>query len=107
MADFQKNIERFAELGVAVVALSVDSEEDAQKMVDRHELTYPVLYGLEAAETMATIGGYINEDPAFLHPSGFVLRPDGTIATLVQSSGPIGRLTADDTISLIEYYKTT
>jgi peroxiredoxin len=88
-----------------VVALSVDSEEDAQKMVDRHTLTFPVLYGLDARETMATIGGYINEEPLFLHPSGFILRPDGTIVLLVQSSGAIGRLVANDTVGLIQHYQ--
>ncbi len=88
-----------------MVALSVDSEEDAQKMVDRHTLTFPVLYGLNARETMATIGGYINEEPLFLHPSGFILRPDGTIVLLVQSSGAIGRLVANDTVGLIQHYQ--
>jgi len=87
------------------VALSVDSEEDAQKMVDRHELTYPVLYGLDAQETMATMGGYVNDEPLYLHPSGFVLRPDATIVLLVQSSGAIGRLVATDTIGLVQYYQ--
>jgi len=85
------------------VALSVDSEEDALKMVDRNKLTYPVLYGLDARETLETIGGYINEDPLFLHPSGFILRPDGTIALLVQSSGAIGRLVANDSVGVIRY----
>ncbi len=88
-----------------MAALSVDSEEDAQKMVDRHKLTYPILHGLDARETMATIGGYINEEPLYLHPSGFILRPDGTIVLLVQSSGAIGRLVANDTISLIQHYQ--
>ncbi len=88
-----------------MVALSVDSEEDAQKMVDRHTLTFPVLYGLNARETMATIGGYINEEPLFLHPSGFILRPNGTIVLLVQSSGAIGRLVANDTVGLIQHYQ--
>jgi len=88
-----------------VAALSVDSEEDAQKMVDRHKLTYPILHGLDARETMATIGGYINEEPLYLHPSGFILRPDGTIVLLVQSSGGIGRLVANDTIGLIQHYQ--
>ena len=87
------------------MALSVDSEEDAQKMVDRHELTYPVLYGLDAQETMATIGGYVNDEPLYLHPSGFVLRPDATIVLLVQSSGAIGRLVATDTIGLVQHYQ--
>ena len=76
-------------------------------MTDRHQLTYPVLYGLDAVDTMATIGGYINEQPPYLHPSGFILRPDGTIVMLVQSSGAIGRLTADDTIGLIRHNQNT
>ena len=88
-----------------MAALSIDSEEDAQKMVDRHKLTYPILHGLDARETMATIGGYINEEPLYLHPSGFILRPDGTIVLLVQSSGAIGRLVANDTIGLIQHYQ--
>ncbi len=105
MADFQENIERFKDVETEIVALSVDSEEDAKKMVDQHSLTYPVLHGLDARETMATIGGYINEQPPYLHPSGFVLRPDRTIVTLVQSSVAIGRLVADDTIRLIQHYQ--
>jgi len=88
-----------------VVALSIDSEDDAQKMTDRHELSYTILYGLDARETVATIGGYVNEDPLYLHPSGFILRPDGTIVLLVQSSGAIGRLTASDALGLIRHYQ--
>ncbi len=105
MADFQRNIERFKEIGTQVVALSVDSEDDAKKMVDHHKLTYPVLYGLNPREIAATIGGYINEEPPYLHPSGFILRPNGTIVLLVQSSGAIGRLVADDTVGLIQHYQ--
>ena len=74
-------------------------------MVGRHTLTFPVLYGLNAREIMATIGGYINEEPLFLHPSGFILRPNGTIVLLVQSSGAIGRLVANDTVGLIQHYQ--
>jgi peroxiredoxin len=88
-----------------VVALSVDSEEDAKKIVERHTLTYPVLFGLKAREIAATIGGYINEEPLHLHPSGFILRPNGTIVLLVQSSGAIGRLVAADTAGLIQHYQ--
>ena len=74
-------------------------------MVDRHKLTYPVLHRLDAREIMSTIGGYINEEPVYLHPSGFILRPDGTIVLLVQSSGAIGRLVANDTIGLVQHYQ--
>ncbi len=74
-------------------------------MVDHHKLTYSVLYGLNAREIAATIGGYINEEPLYLHPSGFILRPNGTIVLLVQSSGAIGRLVANDTIGLTQHYQ--
>ena len=74
-------------------------------MVEQHGLTYPVLHGLDARETMATIGGYSNAEPPYLHPSGFVLRPDRTIVMLVQTSAAIGCLVADDTIRLIEHYQ--
>ena len=105
MADFQGKIDQFNEIGTQVVTLSVDSEEDAQKTLEDNTLTYPVLYGLDAREMVSTIGAYINEEPLYLHATGFILRPDGTIAVAVYSSGAIGRLTADDTVRLIRHYQ--
>jgi len=105
LADFQGKIEKFNEIGTQVVALSVDSEEDAQKTSERHTLTHPVLYGLDARPMAATIGTYINEEPLYIHATGFILRPDGSIALAVYSSGAIGRLVADDTVGLIQHYQ--
>jgi peroxiredoxin len=105
LADFQGKIDQFNEIGTQVVTLSVDSEEDAQKTLEDNTLTYPVLYGLDAREMVSTIGAYINEEPLYLHATGFILRPDGTIAVAVYSSGAIGRLVADDTARLIRHYQ--
>ncbi len=105
MADFQGKIEKLGEIDTRVVALSVDSEEDAQKTAERNSLTHPVLYGLDAREMASTIGAYINEEPLYLHATGFLLRSDGTIALAVYSSGAIGRLVADDTVGLIQHYQ--
>ena len=74
-------------------------------MAGRHKLSYPILYGFDAHEIEAIIGGYVNQEPRFLQPSGFIPRPDRTIAMLVQSSSAIGRLVAKDTIGFIKYYK--
>ena len=74
-------------------------------MAAKHTLTYPILYDFDASEVEVIIGGYTNEEPRYLQPSGFILRPDRTIAMLVQSSGAIGRLVAKDTIGFIQYYK--
>jgi peroxiredoxin len=91
------------ELGAEVVALSVDSLEQAQQTVERHRLSFPVLYGLDAHQVAKTIGASINEDPLYLQATDFVLRPDGTVALAVYSSGAIGRLVAADTINFLKY----
>ena len=101
LADYQSKLEQFSKIETQVVALSVDSEEDAQKTVQRHKLIFPVLYELDAREMVATIGAYISEKKPYLHATGFVLRPDKTIELAGYSSGPISRITADDAISMI------
>src|SRR6266581_3606168 len=92
LLDFQRAREQLDELGAQIVALSVDSLEQAQQTVERHRLSFPVLYGLDAHQMVKTIGATINEDPLYLQATGFVLRPNGTVAVAVYSSGAIGRL---------------
>ncbi len=75
-------------------------------MVQRHGLTYPVVYGLDPDEMARTIGGSVSlEAPVRLEPVGIVVRPDGRIAWSVYASGAIGRLTADDTARVMDYYQ--
>jgi len=90
------------ELGAQIVALSVDSLEQAQQPVERHSLSFPVLYGLDAHQVEKTIGASINPDPLYLQATDFVLRPDGTVAVAVYSSSAIGRLVAADTVSYLQ-----
>ncbi len=103
MADFQSGIEKLGGLGTRVVALSVDSEEDARKTVARHKLTFPVLFGLDAQQVAARIGSYLNQNPVFIQPTGVILEPGGTVALVCYSSGPVGRLVAADTAGYIAY----
>ena len=103
LLDFQRAKAQLDELGAEVIALSVDSLEQAQQTVERHKLTFPVLYGLDARAVAKTIGAYMNEDPLYLQATGFLLRPDGTIAVAVHSSSAIGRLVAADTVNYLKY----
>ena len=84
-----------------MVALSVDSEEDAQKTAQRNKLAFPVLYELDAREMVATIGTYISEKKLYFHATGFVLRPDKTIELAAYSNGQISRITGEDANSMI------
>ena len=45
MADFQASLSEFEKRGVLVTGASVDTLEDAQKMIDDGKLTFPVGYG--------------------------------------------------------------
>jgi peroxiredoxin len=103
LLDFQQASQQLSEINTQVVALSVDPLEQAQQTVERQRLSFPVLYGLNAHEIAEKIGASVNADPTYLQATGFVLKPDGTIAVSVYSSGAIGRLVAADTIKFIKY----
>jgi peroxiredoxin len=108
LLDFQRAKAQLNELGAEVVALSVDSLEQAQQTVERHKLSFPVLYGLDARTALGKmIGASMNEDPPYLQATGFVLRPNGTVAVAVYSSSAIGRLVAADTINYLKYLQKT
>ena len=46
-----------------------------------------------------------NERRAILQSTGYVIKPDGTIAVAQYSSGPIGRLVWQDVLGLVQHYK--
>lgn len=104
MADFQEHLRRLQAAGAAVYALSVDSEEDAEKTVSRHDLEYPVCWGLDGEEVAAKIGAYRDPEAGHLQATSFILH-DGRVMHVTYSSGPLGRLQAEHAIGFIEYAK--
>lgn len=102
MADFQKYKSELDELDVRIIALSSASHEDARGTVDKLGLDFPVLYGLDAAATSRLIGcdTGLHEGTPHVQPASFVLDAQGTIVHTVYSSGKVGRLTAEDALTL-------
>ena len=90
LADFQKRLADFDSRNIFLLALSVDSLEDAKKTVDRYKLTLPVAYGVNAQEFSETTGAFYDAKNGFLHATGYVIDPDGKITVAVYSTGPIG-----------------
>lgn len=93
----------FNEKKIKIIGASVDSLEDAQQMIDRLKLTFQMAYGMNARDFAQRTGAFFDDGKGFLHATGFILRPDGKIANAVYSTGPLGRLTAADSLALIEY----
>jgi peroxiredoxin len=102
---FGRAHERLSELGVAIVALSVDDEATTRALVEKHALPFPVGFGADASAVAAATGAFVNEDPLYLQSTGFVLDPDGRVIVSVYSSGAIGRLVPDDVAGLVRYLR--
>ena len=101
MADYQTWLPELKSLGVALIAASVDTIEEARKTVGNQKLIYPVGYGLDYEDISRRTGAFIEHERKILHATGFVLKPDLTIQVAAYSTGPIGRLTPNDVTSLV------
>ncbi len=87
------------------MAASTDPLEKAKETVSEHSLTLAIGYGLPLKETAAALGAFYEERRNILQATGFVLKPDTTIAVSQYSSGPIGRLVWQDILGLVQFYK--
>lgn len=106
LAGFARAKEKLDELGLRVIALSVDNRADAAALVEKHRLNFPVGYGVDADKIAASTGAYVNDAPRYLQSTGFVLDPNGKVITAVYSSGAIGRLVAEDVNGFVRYVKS-
>ena len=105
---YQRKISEFEKLGVMIVAISADPLDEAKQTVEKHHLTFPVLYGANPASIAKTFGSYIDNNAHGTHvnSTNFVLQPSGAIAVAVYSSGAIGRIVPDDALGFIKYMQS-
>jgi peroxiredoxin len=102
---FERARERLEELGVRIVALSVDDEATTRALVEKQGIGFPVGHGADAQAVRAATGAFVHADPEFLESTGFVLDPGGRVLVSVYSSNAIGRLVPDDVAGLIAYLR--
>jgi peroxiredoxin len=102
---FQRAADGLAELGAAVVALSVDDENTTAELIAKHGLTFPLGHSADARAISAATGAFVDPTRGFLQSTGFVLDPSGHVIVSVYSSGAIGRLVPEDVMGLIRYLR--
>ena len=105
MAAFEKARPKLEEEGIRVIAATTDPLDKATETVKEHALSFPVGHGLPLKETAATLGAFYEQKRGFLQATGFVVKPDWTIAVSQYSSGPIGRLVWQDVLGLVQFYR--
>lgn len=105
LGGFQRASEKLAEAGIKIVALSVDDEATTVGTIERYKLRFPVGHSVDADLVASLTGAYTNDEPHYLQSTGFLLDPQGRVLNAVYSSGPIGRLVAEDVIGMVAYLK--
>ena len=100
MAGFEKQREALAELGVSIVAGSVDSEEKTTEVAA--ELGFPVAWGM-TREMGDRFGAWWDEDREFIQPSEFFITGSGEVLASTYSSSPVGRMDPEDAVTLAKF----
>jgi peroxiredoxin len=102
---FQRAGDTLTDLGIQVVALSVDDEATTAALVEKLGLTFPVGHSADARAVAELTGAFVNADPPYLQSTGFVIDPQGKVIVSVYSSGAIGRLVPEDVVGLVRYLR--
>ncbi len=89
-------------LGAAVVAASVDPIERAKEVAD--EVSFPVGYGV-TRDMADKLGSWWEERRQIIQPTELILSGDNKVIASSYADGPLGRVQAEDVVSLIKIYE--
>ena len=104
LARMQEQVSLFERMGVKVLAASVDGEAEIRKLIADNSLTFPVAYGVSAADikTLQALTGE-RQGNTYIQPTEFILRPGGEIAASMYASTQLGRM---DPREVLEFLKS-
>ncbi len=79
----------------------MDSQEQAQEVVDNNGLTYSMAHGVTREES-EQLGAWWSEDRGgYIQPAEFLLGRGCVVLGSMYASGPVGRMGADEAIRQI------
>jgi peroxiredoxin len=93
-------MQAFRDLGVSVVAGSVDSE--AKTLEVAADVSFPVAFGMTRHDA-ERIGAWWDERGDYLQPSEFLLMGAGRVLSSTYSSSPVGRVDPVEALSLLRF----
>ena len=103
MDGFSRNRAALAEAGVGfILAASVDTGDQAGEVTAG--LDFPVAEGVTRDQALA-LDSWWEDRRSIIQPSEFVLDRAGRVVTSTYSSGPIGRMDAEDVAKLVAFYE--
>ena len=75
-------------------------------LLGRNSVDIPFAYGLDAKEMSRKIGCYYDAKDMYIEATGFMLQPDKKVYLGAYSTGVVGRIRAENALSVIRYYQT-
>ena len=100
MAGFEQHKSELEQLGVKIVAASIDPIDKAKEVAAT--VSFPIGYGVTRA--MADqLGSWWEERRSIIQPSEFLIDTGGKIIASSYSGGPIGRIDAADVVKVINF----
>ena len=103
MAGFEERKDELAAEGISVIAASVDDLEKSLEV--QADLGFPVVHGV-TRDVADAIGAWWDARRDFIQPSEFILGAGGRVLSATYSTGPVGRLDAQDALSLVRILKS-
>ena len=102
LAEWESYRTELESLGCTIYAISVDNLEQAQG-VAATGVTFPIAYGCtkKNAEAIGAWWGNHSHHGGHIQPTEFLLRQGGLVLGSMYASGPVGRIRADEGVSLI------
>ena len=109
MAAYQLALPKLAAEEIGVLSASTDAQADAEREAAELKLTFPLGYGLDAAQVSALTGAFYKEEPSphgrFLHATGIVINAQHKVVNAVFSTGAQGRLSWQEVLGLVQFLK--
>ena len=100
LVGFEKQRDAMADLGISIIAGSVDSEDKSVEVAT--DLNFPVAWGM-TREMGDEIGAWWDEDRNFVQPSEFLITNTGKVLASTYSSSPVGRMDPEDALAVAKF----
>ena len=105
MVAFDNLQDELAELGVEVLAASVDMGDTSREVAE--EVSFKIGEGV-TRDQAKLLGAWYGDarHPEMIQPSEFVVNANGKVMMSSYSAGPLGRMNPDDLIKVINFLES-
>jgi peroxiredoxin len=102
LAAWQEDSAALAEMGVEIVAASVEPREVVEEMATKAGVKFRMAYGVTPKDAETLGSWWSDQRDGYIQPTEFLLGRGGTVLGAMYASGPVGRISPDEAVHFIE-----